>query len=191
MNLHHRTEVESLKNEIQKGKDELAAMKQRHKAEIDRLKSSVSSETKGKRKEESMDYDARTSALEFQELRRRISSLESRSSLALDATGAASHGSPVPATPSEFSSTRPAPWQSHPLGHLMAQDYHGAPSPSPQPHPSRSFVRETSSKPGTPLSADRPLFYARSTDGMEIEENLPVPVKSQRKSFMFPRPPVG
>ncbi len=34
------------------------------------------------------------------------------------------------------------------------------------------FVRETSSKPGTPMSADRPLFYARSTDGMEIEENF-------------------
>lgn len=193
MNLHHRTEVESLKGEIQKGKDEMAAMKNRHQAEIDRLKASLS-ETKGKKKEESMDYDTRTSASEFQELRRRISSLESRSrfdGLGVDATGATSHGSPIPATPSELLAIRPAPWQSHPLGHLMAQDYHGAPSPSPQPHPSRSFARETSSKPGTPLSADRPLFYARSTDGMEMEETLPVPVKSQRKSFMFPRAPVG
>lgn len=183
MSLHHRTEVDSLKEEIKRGKEELDLTKRRYQTEIDRLTVSLQSARKDKERVENADDEERAQALELQELKRRISSLESRSrftGLGGDSISAVSRGSPVPATPTELPSVR---WQSQSHVHIPSQDFRSAPSPSPN-----TFARENSSKPGTPVSGVPP-FYTRSNDGAESEESLPLPLKSQRKKnmFMFPR----
>ncbi|KAF8974262.1 hypothetical protein BDZ97DRAFT_1911462 [Flammula alnicola] len=76
-----REEFQRDKEQGTKARAEMDEMRQRHRDEVERLKDSIQLMEKEREKRKVMDEETRMPALEMLELRRRISSLESRSRL--------------------------------------------------------------------------------------------------------------
>ncbi|KAF8886695.1 hypothetical protein CPB84DRAFT_1538067 [Gymnopilus junonius] len=201
----HRSGTEPLENEVrskaknevgdESAHDEIEELKRRHQEEVEQLRETIRKMKKDKERARDALEDGRIPALELLELRRRISSLESRSRLDAETPGPTpgppANASPTPTHMSESSATQQRHTSYHPLGHLLTHDLDEARSLA-SPVSGRPYVREASTNPGTPLSGGNSFSY-RHTDGMDVEDAIPLPIKSQRKAhmMMFPRPPIG
>lgn len=176
--------------------DEVEELKRRHQEEVEQLRETIRKMERDKEKPRDVLEEERIPALELLELRRRISSLESRTHLEAETPSGPTPGPPPNASPaptqlSESSVTHQRHTSYHPLGHLLTHDLDDTGSLA-SPAPGRSYIREASTNPGTPLSGVNP-FSNRQADGMDVDEVMPLPIKSQRKMhmMMFPRPSVG
>ena len=197
MRLSHFMEVEALKDQIRliegRGKQELDEVTRRYSREIGELKATLTLREERERirdREKEGGSEMKVPSLDLLEIRRRVASLEARTrsdSIPADMLRSASRSSMTNGHFSEPVITRP-PHFNQP--HLIPTDF----EESPYPRAPRQFMREGSmSKPGTPAPSDRNFFSNRHTDVMDLDENMPLPAKSQRKMHMmnFPRPPMG
>jgi hypothetical protein len=156
------------------------------------MRNTIHAMTSLKEKRESLEEGANVPALEILELSRRITTLEShsRADSCADFNSPAPQSSPTTVRDSEPPTTHRLP-NSHPLAHLMP----GEPDDSnslPSPRTSRLvFPEQSASKPSTPTLSNRPSSLSRHSDGMDVEESIPLPIKTQRKMhmMMFQRPP--
>lgn len=197
MRMLHRSEVDTLKGQMQdkehQGREELEELRRRHGEELDQVRDTIHTMTDLKEKRESVEEGPRMPPIEILELSRRITTLESRSrtdSFA-DSNSPASQSSPTTIRASEPPAAIHRLSNSHPLAHLMPSDPDESNS-LPSPRTGRPLFTEFSvSKPGTPTSSDRPSISTRHPDGMDVEEGIPLPIKTQRKMhmMMFQRPP--
>jgi hypothetical protein len=193
----HRSEVDTLKGQMEdkehQGRQELEELQRRHGEELDQVRDTIQTLTNLKEKRESVEEGPRMPPIEILELSRRITTLESRSrtdSFA-DSNSPAPQSSPATIRASEPPTTIHQLSNSHPLAHLMPSDPDESNS-LPSPRTGRPLFTEFSvSKPGTPVSSDRPSNSTRHLDGMDVEESIPLPIKTQRKMhmMMFQRPP--
>ena len=197
MRMLHRSEVDTLKGQMQdkehQGREELEELRRRHGEELDQVRDTIHSLTDLKEKRESVEEGPRMPPIEILELSRRITTLESRSRTGsfADSNSPAPQSSPTTIRASEPPSAIHRLFNSHPLAHLMPSDPDESNS-LPSPRTGRPLFTEFSvSKPGTPASSDRPSISTRHPDGMDVEEGIPLPIKTQRKMhmMMFQRPP--
>lgn len=195
----HRNEVKALREELrdreQQRKAELDALSSQHRVEVEALRGTIRTmEKERERLASSEDEATRMQPQELLDLRRRISTLEAlpRSpGFVSDHVMASPPLSAASTVRSELPAAAPK-MQAHPLSHLIAIDSEDAPMPfSPRTH--MASVREASaSKPGTPLSSERTSVSRRDSMDVADEPNIPMPVKTQRKPYMFaPRPSAG
>ena len=197
MRMLHRSEVDTLKGQMEdkenQGKEELEELRRRHGEELDQVRDTIHTLTNLKEKRESVEEAPRMPPIEILELSRRITSLESRSRT----DSFADSNSPAPqSSPTTIRASEPPPTihrlsNLHPLAHLMPSDPEESTS-LPSPRIARPVFSEFSvSKPGTPASFDRPSISSRHHDGIDVEESIPLPIKTQRKMhmMMFQRPP--
>ena len=197
MRMLHRSEVDTLKGQMEdkenQGKEELEELRRRHGEELEQVRDTIHTLTNLKEKRESVEDAPRMPPIEILELSRRITSLESRSRT----DSFADSNSPAPqSSPTTIRASEPPPTihrlsNLHPLAHLMPSDPEES-SSLPSPRIARPVFSEFSlSKPGTPASSDRPSISSRHHDGIDVEESIPLPIKTQRKMhmMMFQRPP--
>lgn len=194
MRMLHRSEVDTLKGQMQdkehQGREELEEIRRRHGEELEQVRDTIHTLTNLKEKRESVEDGP---SIEILDLSRRITTLESRSrtdSFA-DSNSPAPQSSPATIRASEPPTTIHRLPNSHPLAHLLPSDPDELNS-LPSPRTGRPLFTEFSvSKPGTPASSDKPSISTRHLDGMDIEESIPLPIKTQRKihMMMFQRPP--
>ena len=193
--LTHFMEVEALKDEIRtiesKGKQELEEVTRQYSQQIGELKSTIRlrSERERARDREKESGSEKLPSLELLDIHRRVASLEVRSrsdSISVDMVRSGSGASMTNGHAQEPVNFR------HPPPHLPT-DFEEQPYTSTFRAPGH-FMREGSmSKPGTPAPTDRHPFSNRHPDIMDLDETMPLPVKSQRKMHMmnFHRPPIG
>ncbi|KIM37748.1 hypothetical protein M413DRAFT_448264 [Hebeloma cylindrosporum] len=197
MRMLHRSEVDTLKNQMQEkehqGREELEEIRRRHGEELEQVRDTIHTLRDLKEKQETVEEGPSMPPMEILELSRRITTLETRSRTEsfTDSNSPAPQSSPATIRTSEPPTTMQRLSNSHPLAHLLPCDP-GESSVLPSPRTGRSFFTEfAASKPGTPASSDRPSISTRPLDGMEVEESIPLPIKTQRKMYnmMFQRPP--
>ena len=193
--LSHFMEVEALKAEIRtiesKGKQKLEEVTRQYSQQIGELKSTIrlKEESERARDREKESGSEKLPSLELLEIRRRVASLEARSRSDSSSVDMLRSGSRASMTNGHF---QEPVISRHPPPHLPT-DFEEQSYTTTFRGPGQ-FMREGSmSKPGTPALSDRNLFSNRHPDVMDLDENMPLPAKSQRKMHMmnFLRPPVG
>ncbi|CAA7263906.1 unnamed protein product [Cyclocybe aegerita] len=179
----YRSEVESVKEELRategRRKSEIETLKRHHQEEMEVMKEAIRVIEKDREKAAEQDEEMRAPPREIAELRRRVLSLESQSRAGSHASAALGGASGV---------SLPRRSNHHPLGHLLSMDEEQEPVVSiPAPlHLNGGLASASPSKSITPTS-DHFAFLVG--DRMDIDENTPLPIKSQRKyhAFAFPR----
>jgi len=178
-----QAEIEAIKHEMRlredKGKNELEMLKRRHREELDAMRHSIRLVERDKDKTVEMEEETRLPALEILDLRRRIASLEGQSrSGVMTPERSASGVSMVSGAGLDVSFIRRS---NHPLGHLFDFD---DPFSSTLLHPPLTGVGDgPTSAAATPVQA--------TFTGMDVDESIPLPIKSQRKFSAFHRPSLG
>jgi hypothetical protein len=190
MRMLHHTEVDTLTSQMQdkehQGREELEELRRLHGEELQKMRNTIHATTNLKEKRESLEEGTRVPTLEILELSRRITTLESRSR----AESCADFNSPAPqSSPTTLRDSEPPTTHrlpnSHPLAHLMPCDPDDSHS-LPSPRTGRlPFTEPSSSKSGTPTLSNRASGPSRHPDGADAEESIPLPIKTQRKMHMM------
>ena len=193
--LSHFMEVEALKDEIRavesKGKQKLEEVTRQYCQQIGELKSTIrlKEESERARDGEKESGSEKLPSLELLEIRRRVASLEARSRSDSASVDMLRSGSRASMTNGHFQEPVVS---RHPPPHFPT-DFEEQPYTTTFRGPGQFMKEGSMSKPGTPALSDRNPFSNRHPDVMDLDENIPLPAKSQRKMHMvnFLRPPVG
>ena len=175
-----REEISAIKHELRlkehKGRTELDAMRQRHQEELETLRYTIHLMERDKEQASDAGDDTRIPALDILDLRRRITSLEGQTRSGIMTPERSLSGAPVPGMDVTFIRR-----SNHPLGHLL--DYDDSFASGSSHFPLSSGPNNSTPKPGNSIQ----LPFT----GMDVDETIPLPIKSQRKFSAVHRPTSG